>query len=279
MMKRLLTTALVGLAGAALSLSTANAQSTVSTTAGDLILGFYATSGSGAAFDVEVNLGSVNNFLSATPGETFSLTGANALAEADLVATYGANWATDPDLFWGVITTNQASSTAITGVPLYSTFVTDPESTPGTLNPPWINGTRFAQEVPSGLIESVILGMNQGTSTTNSTETEIIPTSIGDSYYAADFHVANTSLDAYTPTIDNAVTNVDASGNSISDFYELTSTNPETPGTVIGQFKLNSDFGFEYVAAVPEPSSIGLAGVGFLSLIGFVALRRRSIAA
>jgi hypothetical protein len=279
MMKRLLTTALVGLAGAALFIATANAQSTISANAGDVILGFYATSGTGAAYDVEVDLGSVEQFLNATPGETIQLTGPNALAEADLAATYGTNWASDPDLFWGAITTNQASTTAIPGAPLYTTFVTDPESTPGTLNPPWISGTKFAQEVPSGLIESVIIGLNGTTSTANSSVTSIVPTSLGDSYYAADFHVANTSFDAYTPTIDNAVTNVDASGNSISDFYELTSTNPETPGQLIGTFKLNGDFGFEYTAAIPEPSSIGLTGVGFLSLIGFVALRRRSTAA
>ena len=108
--------------------------------------------------------------------------------------------------------------------------------------------------------------------------TSILPTAQGDSWTAEDEKLIGTSFGYFNPTIDNAVTNVNGSGNSISDFYELLTTNNiNQPGTVLGKFELNSNGTFEFIAAtpVPEPSSMGLMGVGFLSLIAMVLLRRR----
>jgi hypothetical protein len=75
---------------------------------------------------------------------------------------------------------------------------------------------------------------------------------------------------------DNAVTNVDASGNSISELDALFTSTGSHPANVLGKIELNTNATLEFVAApVPEPSTMGLTGIGFLSLVGFVALRRR----
>ena len=85
-MKKLLITALVGLSSVALSVSSANAQSTITSVPADVILGFYATSGSGAGVDLEVDLGQVSKYYNAAPGTVFNLSGSTGLAVADLAS-------------------------------------------------------------------------------------------------------------------------------------------------------------------------------------------------
>jgi hypothetical protein len=64
---------------------------------GDLILGFTASSGTGAATDIEVDLGAASNYAAAlTPG-TYNLTNLNT----DLSSTYGS-WATDSNLSFAI---------------------------------------------------------------------------------------------------------------------------------------------------------------------------------
>ena len=276
-MKRLLTTALVGLAGAALYVSSANAQSTINVSAGDLILGFFATSGTGAGLDLEVDLGNAEQYITATPGEVINLSGSTGLAVADLVATYGTNWASNPDLEWGVIAGNTV--TPIAGATRDSIWASDPELTPGTPSTPWITGTIGGQAPGSNSGLSADTGLNAATSTANSSEAAVINQSIGNSYEALDAFLMGSSFE-YFPgnfSVDNPVTNVTASGNSLSQLDALYTTSPTSPAKVLGTFDLNTTTGtFTFTAtAVPEPSSVGLTSVGFLSLIGFVALRRR----
>ena len=285
MKKSLITTALLGFASAAISVSTANAA-TIFTGPGDLILGFYASSGTGSGSTVEVDLGSATNYDNATPGKVINLSGVNGLSTLDLSTTYGAGFASDTSLQWGVAAGNAVTS--IPGVPFDTVWVSDPEIHPGTLNTPWTTDVALNQQTPSDAIETINGGMNAMTSTANSNVTIIFPAAQGNSWaFQDDLNVPGSSFGYFVPTIDNKITNTatsgtllgggNASGYSLSDFYLL---NPNAPvnsnGQLLGQFQFNASTGvFRFVAAVPEPSSIGLTGVGFLSLIGFVALRRR----
>ena len=146
---------------------------------------------------------------------------------------------------------------------------------------PWQAGNRFQQESPSSLEATLYTGVNGATSTANSSVSTVIPIGQGDSYYNEDVASGlsgggNISYEYYVPSTDNNVTAVNAQGNSVSDFFELVDTNAGNNGKLLGQFELNSNGTFEFIATpVPEPSTMGLTGVGFLSLIGLVALRRR----
>src|ERR1700685_1306334 len=89
---------LLALAAVALLMPAGHAQ-TVTTSLDDLVLGFYSTA-PGQTFDLEVDLGSISNFYNAT--SSFALP---ALSLQDLVDTFGANWYTSTNLFWGAIST------------------------------------------------------------------------------------------------------------------------------------------------------------------------------
>ena len=281
MKKSLITMTLAGLAGAALSVSTANAQ--VQSPPGDLILGFFATSGTGAGQELEVDIGNAASFDTTTTA--LDLTGSSALAQADLVATYGSNWFNNPDLFWGVIGGN--GTTAVTGVPVYSIWGSDPVRydevglgvPPGTLQyPPPNAGIRQQQSTPS-LTASGVNGAFTAAGqmpTTNSSASIVIPQSQGNSFATLDNFQPGTSFQ-WMPgnfAVDNPVTDLAPSGASTSLLYGWFTNNAGNPPQLLGTLTLTNDFGFTFTP-VPEPSSIGLTGVGFLSLIGFVALRRR----
>ena len=275
MMKRLLTTALVGLAGAALSVSTADAQSPINVSAGDLVLGFFATSGTGAGQDLEVDLGNAEKYITATPGQVINLSGSTGLALADITATYGTGWASNSTLEWGVIAGNTV--TAIAGATTDSIWASDPEATPGTPSTPWVAGTRSEQASGSSEGATAEQGLNGATSTANSSEAAVISQAIGDSYEAADNATSGLSFDYFSGNfaIDQPVTNVTSSKNSLAQLDALYTSTGEHNAQVLGTFDLNTTTGAFTFTAVPEPSSIGLTSVGFLSLIGFVVLRRR----
>ena len=75
---------------------------------------------------------------------------------ADLVSTYGSAWASDPNLFWGVAATNQATSDPTGRDPVFSLWATDPEITPGTLNTPWRTGCQAQQGTPASNIAYIV---------------------------------------------------------------------------------------------------------------------------
>lgn len=65
---------------------------------GDIFLGVRASGGQGSGVSYIVNVGSDTSFRNAAPGSTLSLSNLSA----DLAATFGANWNTRADLYWGV---------------------------------------------------------------------------------------------------------------------------------------------------------------------------------
>jgi hypothetical protein len=287
MMKRLLITALVGLAGGALSVSNANAQTTTNAAPGDIILGFYATNGTGAGTDLEVDIGSAANFENYTPGAIISLNGSTGLVAADLAATYGSTWYLNPDLFWGAISGNTV--TQVGNSTTDSIWASDPEATAGTPSTPWTVGTRNVQAAGSSSGLDVVSGLNSvaATPTGDSSVSATFAQSFANSYYSQNTTQEGLTFNYFSGPLvtDNSVTNIlSSTGDSYSQLDELIpgsgNVNAGNPAKVLGTLELYAgpntalDGTLVFVTA-PEPSSIGLTGVGFLSLIGFVALRRR----
>jgi hypothetical protein len=290
MKKSLILKTLLGLAVLAVSVSFADAQTPITPPAniGDLTLGFYASSGQGAAVSTLVDLGPIANFINATG--TISLTGSTGLAIADLVQTYGS--ATDPSLNWGYIAGN--GTTVIPGVtnaqqPNDNVWFSQPETTPGTLAPEDLGKTKNtlagASLAATGFNISAQGGNGSfpGGPSGQSTVTIQIPNSSSASYYFADTSNGTNfvQFDGRLPLIDNNIANANANGDVFSDLqYQIppVSGGPLTlggPAVTLGIFDFNPSKGTLTYTPVPEPSSLGLTGVGFLSLIGFVALRRR----
>jgi len=273
-MKKLLPTALLALASAALIATSAEAQ-TVTAAFPDVILGFAATGGSGAATNLEVDLGNVSQFYNATPGSTTTLT---RLSPADLAAIYGAGWASRSDLTFGLFATDgNLAGTTDGHAPKDTNWLSDPETTPGTLATPLTRLSAGANAVAITTMGSVVQFLNGSPSTANSAESTAYPNAAGNGSYTGeeDFGGTGTFWRSYHVSPDDAVDNIVPGGPAISDFYEL-QPGTNQAGTLLGKFELFQNGTLEFVATpVPEPSSIGLIGVGFLSLVGMVVLRRR----
>ncbi len=251
---------LLALAGAAL-LTPAVHAATVSATQEDLILGFRATGGTGSGVNLEVNLGSIANFYNAAPGTTFTLP---ALAYQDLVETYGANWATRSDLFWGAAAH-------------YSNLDDDPNLKPATTLwvtdvalPAPLRGSDGAQANPGSKIQALYSSgtgsLNGKTSTANSSSAAVIDKTLAGSW-GAQIGTGN-SFAYFNPKID-----IDVNSQKSLDLYELQpdiDTPGTLPGTKLGTLVLGQN-GLSF-NVVPEPSTGLLVA---LSIAFGTLLRRR----
>ena len=285
-MKKLLTTTLLGLSSIALIATSAQAQ-TVSTSIGDLVLGFRVTDGLGlgATQNLEVDLGNMSTLTSLAAGQTLTLGG---LSVADLSSIYGANWASRSDLVFGAIGGDGRTSTHVTGFPVSTIWATEAESAPGVLSPMYTNGSHFAQNNAAGLYETmVVAGLDTGklfgaTATANSATSSNISASLAGSWTSQlQFQPGQEFAYFNTPpfnSLEQNVNNVGSGNFAVADLWQLIPTDKTGAGTtLLGQLDLSSSGVLTFIKAstVPEPSSLGLMGVGFLSLVGMVVLRRR----
>jgi PEP-CTERM motif-containing protein len=254
---------LLAFAGVALLMPAVHAQ-TVTTSLGDLVLGFYSTA-QGQTSDLEVDLGSISNFYNATG--SFALP---ALSVQDLVDTFGTNWFTSTNLFWGAVsTTGRAAGTADGHAPVGTLWATAPADS-FVFN----RGSVFAQKAASPSIEALITvgaagSLDGATSTTNSGFAAVIPNALPGSWTAQDQKSLGTSFGYFDPTVDNTA-NIPVGGQVVSDLYELQPTNaPNVAGTLLGELVLTQGgLSFE---AVPEPSTWVLVGFG----VGLMTMLRR----
>jgi len=215
-MKKLITAALVVMAGLA-----ASASAQISANPGDLVLGFYATGGQGQNVNLEVDLGSVAQFSNLAAGQVLTLP---KLAAADLVSTYGANWNSRTDLWWGVVGTAGRVATGPGGQPATTLWATRAQPALGTQSTPWTPASRNAQSNPSALIEALLAGapgsLTGATATTNSASAAAINAGTAGSYTVQDTTQPGTSFGFFNPSIDNG-TNIPASSYAASDLYEV----------------------------------------------------------
>jgi hypothetical protein len=287
--QNLFATALLALAGAAFLTPFAHADTSTITpaTTCDMILGFrvatlyddsgnaLAAQGIGTSSNLEIDLGSASQFYNATAGTSFTLTGR---VLADLVATYGANWSTRTDLFWGVIGTTGRSTGS--GVYVSGSLVADghasastiwatkAEETPGVQSTPWNRSTTFSQAIPISKIEPLYVGtapLVGATSTDNSSTAAVISTSVAGSWTSQDLYASTSkSFGYFGGTIDNT-TAISIGNYSVLDLYELTPGSGA--GTLLGAFGLDSTGTLTFstdisdFAVVPEPSSLALLGI------------------
>jgi hypothetical protein len=228
----------------------------------DLILGFYAPSGTGQTVNLEVDLGNISNFYDAVAGSTNLLT---ALSVQDINDAYGANWSARTNLFWGAFaTTGRANGTPDNHAPVGTLWATDPDGQPA-----WQRGSVFAQKDASASLEAVFVPGANGslygaTATSNSSVAADINASQPGSWSSEDRKTVGTSFGYFNPTIDNGV----STGTVVSELYELPPG--DGAGTDLGELLL-SPSGLSFVA-IPEPSAGVLVAIGLGSI---VLLRRR----
>ena len=255
-----------------------SATTTDTFTEGEVLLGFYASSGTGASKNLVANLGSFDNFDN-NDGATVSILGSSLVS--DLVATYGANWNSRTDITWSV--TGATFTDPVNGLTRNTIFVTSPRisvtDTPVSIT----GGTDSTLAGIRGNINSINTAYDAAPTTANSTVTVVIDNSNPDSMQAR-MALSN------SPQFGTSNTNLTA-GTTISDFYGLVptsrGTNPadaaiDTDGVVftrgtnyLGYFTLSSN-GLNYTAsgtAIPEPSSYAV--LGGLVALGYSAIRRR----
>lgn len=115
-------------------------------TNGDLILGVRASGGTGSSKNYVINLGPSSQFTGSV-ATTLNLGDVGA----DLTTTFGADWNTRSNVFWGVAGTD--------GVfPGATLFATRAELTPGTQSIPWQRGSNTAHSFADAKLQSMMNG-------------------------------------------------------------------------------------------------------------------------
>jgi len=273
--KHILTMLVVaGISAAALP---ANAATFV---AGDLLLGFRATGGVGSTSNLLVNLGQADTVFRDATTNLASVTDIGAL----LTSTYGANWASRDDLFWGAVgvRSNSGLGPAVDGDPVRTNYVTAAQSTydPG-------NKQSSAWNIAGGTGRADISNAIAGLQTTFDNDTlapgtnsAVIDSSTANSWTLG---IADNNFKVGGAIEASNVNGIDATG---LDLYRiLNATTGASPtgtiglGSYEGTLKISSAgvVGFDVSPAViPEPSRAMLAALG---LGGLLLRRRRSIKA
>lgn len=240
----------------AISSSASIAATVANPTTSDIFLGFRASGGAGASTSYLVNLGQYSQFSGATPGSTISLSGIGDVG-ADLAATFGANWNTRQDLFWGVFGVGGSGSATV--------YASREQSTPGTPADAWplLNATTRASTYSQ--INSVInsIGGYRGSeSTSNSTVGVLQTNSTQASSYNYQVATAGTtdfgSVSQWTSIEGDFGSGV--AGTRL-DLFRINSSAVTTPGS----FGISPTGSLSFTA-IPEPTSsmLGLAGTTLL---------------
>jgi len=225
---------------------------TVPTALNDLILGFRATGGQGSSSNLEVNLGSISQYYSATA--TITVT---QLSATDLATVYGSTWASrlGTDLFWGVIGTTGRTSGGPNGQPSRTLWASAVQTSSGGSSP-WPRNAGSAQSSASALIEALYTGspgsLDVATATANSASTAVINASTIGSWTSQ----AGTSGAAFG--IFNPATLFDKPGAGSNyfktDLYEMRSSTTGGNGTLLGTFTLSSSGVLTFSASAIAPA-------------------------
>ncbi len=245
-------------------------QAALSYNLGDIYLGFRQIGNTTA--DFAVNLGPATQFRDALAPITLTLTNLNSVLSN--VNVFGANWATDANIRWGLVGTNQ-NNQDINGDPVTNDPTRTLYTTKATGGAAPTSGSLSAQAVPANNIVALFNYYSNnngpgGNGVGTLTESAVNNGSVGSpgnansvsTRYAASFSFSNISPVEAQFTTSNGL-----------DLYLIA---PSTTASKEGNFVFNpanNQLTFT-PTSVPEPSSIVLAG---LALGGFgLLLRKRS---
>jgi hypothetical protein len=242
--------------------------------AGDLLLGFRATGGTGSTSNLIVDLGQADTVYR---DATSSLTSVIDLG-AILTTTYGANWADRTDLFWGAVAVRDASTlgnTVFDGDPKATNYLTIAQTTydPGTQQS---SAPSIGTSTARGAVGNDIVALNTAYGTTNngnSLDYVVVDSTSGVNWSS---QIADDNFKYGSPIEASSANGIDATG---LDLYRILNTNTgaNPTGTVgVGSYEgtlaISSAGVVSFnVGAVPEPSRAVLAGLG----LGGLLLRRR----
>jgi len=253
---------------------------------GDLIAGF-STTGTGAATNIELDLGSVNTYAHLGAG-TYNI----GSLGTDLSATYGAGWNSSA-LVFGIVGSNSTTHTPTFGswdsqYASSTLFASEAESSPGSVATPYseqlasqdnasialMNGILGLSSASQGFPTGTNLADLTGTSTQAGTTLKAI--SIGASALGSwNNEQGNVALNIGTVTALGQT--VSAAGSAVEVFTML----PDPSGNgadsadinaATSYFELLGNGDLEFVV-VPEPSTY--AAIVGIAVLGYALLRRR----
>jgi hypothetical protein len=262
-----LKSALLALIGLALVAPSAGA-STITVTNGDLLLGVEATSGTGSAYDYEVDLGQFTTFTAVAPGGSLDLS--SLVLNSDITGTGGSGGfgSNTNDIFSVVGSTGdgtgtgQVIGTALSGTTFYtSTTLYTAQTSSST------SQTRAD-------INSVGALLNGSTATTTNGKATFINISANAQSYTTEENTSSSQFFSL-PLTGTALVN----GGTLS-LYEnnanaaLGHTNDAGTLTLLGTFSFANGNDFKFTAAVPEPSTDALMALGGLLLLAVLVKRR-----
>jgi hypothetical protein len=274
------------LAAAALASLAGGAQAAnVTSSPGDLFLGFNEP---GVSSDYVVDLGPASYFISlaSRPGTTdittsdYSGAGLGNIAN-DLSTVFGTSWYANnatqgTNVQWGIAGATATSiGTPIFGLPVDTLFFTAGELTPGLGSTGPEAFTANAQNASASKIlnQFQTIVFDNLADTSNSTVATIEPSTQSDIW--GDYNVQSTAFgtddNIEQPTSGTYI----GPTNSQLDLYELVPTNDggSANGTELGSFSLTTTGQLDFTsAAVPEPSTYATVGLG----IGLLLLVRRN---
>lgn len=267
-LKKSIITAILALAGIGWGIKPASAA-TLNYNAGDVLVGFYATGGTGSSSTYVINLGSINTYLNASGSIDLSYLGNIG---ADLTAVYGSDWSTRADLYWGIAA---ATGTAVASQAIV--YGSHSRSELGVVSEGWNPITN--NNVRNGGVRANINSwggtVNNVTSTANSNYATIGSTDTASSFskqlsYGSAFPYGQAFSDASGWLADDFLGNF---GNGVDgatlDFFRVGANTVNT--YYVGTFGL-SEAGQLSFNVVPEPSTYALL---IVVGVGFLAFRRR----
>ena len=280
--KTLLTTTLLASAGVTFVGSSAHAQTGLNYAADDLLMGFRATSGTGATQDYLLDLGQASIYTSATSPFVLNtqLAGHGGInlgnIGLDLNGLFSSGWNARSDVFWGIAGATGAIS-PVGSDPIKTLYASVPENPFGTLASPWDRASASAQGAVSSKLQSegaiyAMTGATQNMSTQNRPVGLIQNDSTASSYA---FYESGTQSYSY---INNPTIELNYGGGASGAALDLIQLQPGGgPGFDVGHFTIDNGGNITFTPT-PEPTSVALLSFGAIFL-GMSRLRRRTVTA